>query len=164
MVLYCTAVNETSAPQIETLVSSLPEAGVPLIFQILTPWRELQNRWEDALEEIGLSPGKAGVLKTLAKAGKPVPLSELAQSNKCVRSNVTQLVDRLELDGLVRRMDDPEDRRVTLAMLTPEGKKAYTQALRVVEEQEQEILRVLGPKGAAALARALELLATEGRK
>jgi DNA-binding MarR family transcriptional regulator len=139
-------------------VASTPDTGVPLIYQILGAARELQDRLDSALDEIGLSSGKVGVLKTLAFAGKPVPLSELAECNKCVRSNVTQLVDRLEADGLVRRVADPDDRRVTLASLTPEGRKAFTQAREVIDLQEQEILKVLNPKEAAALVRVLEEL------
>ena len=148
--------NELSSPRTVTLVADTPDAGTPLIFRILSASRELQARLEGALDEIGLSMGKAGVLKTLAKVGKPVPLSELAECNKCVRSNVTQLVDRLEADGLVRRIADPDDRRVTLASLTPEGMKAFENALRIIEDQEQAVLRVLNPKEGAALVRALE--------
>ncbi|HEV8195013.1 MAG TPA: MarR family transcriptional regulator [Gemmatimonadales bacterium] len=138
--------------------AATPDTGVPLIFQILNAARELQGRLESSLDELDLSPGKAGVLKTLARAGKPVPLSELAECNKCVRSNVTQLVDRLEADGLVRRTDDPDDRRVTLASLTDKGRKAYVLAQRVVDQHEQEILNVLSPKEAAALVKVLREL------
>ena len=152
--------NQSSA-SLDARPAAPSDAGVPLVFQILGAARELQDRLETALNEIGLSPGKAGVLKTLARAGKPVPLSELAECNKCVRSNVTQLVDRLEADGLVRRVDDPDDRRVTLASLTDKGKKSYAQAVKVIERQEQEILKVLGPREAAALVRALEELTAD---
>jgi len=48
-------------------------------------------------------------------------LSDLADNQHCVRSNITQLVDRLEQDGLVRRRHDPADRRGVLAELTPPG-------------------------------------------
>ncbi len=160
--LYCSAVNQIPG-SLDSPPKAPSDAGVPLVFQILGAARELQVRLDAALDEIGLSPGKAGVLKTLARAGKPVPLSELAECNKCVRSNVTQLVDRLEADGLVRRVDDPDDRRVTLASLTDKGRKSYMQAVKVIERQEQEILQVLSPKEASALVRALEELTAEGK-
>ena len=158
MDLYCSAMNEISASPILPASTGTPDTGVPLIYQILGAARELQARLDSALDEIGLSSGKVGVLKTLAKAEKPVPLSELAECNKCVRSNVTQLVDRLEADGLVRREADPDDRRGTLASLTPEGRKSFIQAREVIQLQEQEILKVLNPKEAAALVRVLEEL------
>lgn len=127
-----------------------------LLFRVLGAAREIQTRLEAALDDIGLSPAKAGVLKALAKSGEPLPLSELAACNKCVRSNVTQLVDRLEADGLVRRIADPEDRRVTRAELTTEGRKAYLEALRIVTSQERELLRALGDQESEALTHALD--------
>jgi DNA-binding MarR family transcriptional regulator len=161
IVLYCLVVNEISGPSVSPSPSAgTPDSGVPLIFQILGAARELQTRLEGALDEIGLSPGKVGVLRTLADASGPLPLSELANCNKCVRSNVTQLVDRLEADGLVRRIDDADDRRVTRASLTNKGKLAYTQATRVIALQEREILRVLNEEEAGALVRVLEQLTT----
>jgi len=138
-----------------TTVSTDPGA---FLFRVLGAAREIQVRLETALDEIGLSPAKAGVLKALTKAGEPLPLSELAACNKCVRSNVTQLVDRLEADGLVRRIADPEDRRVTRAELTTEGRKAYLEALRIVTSQEREVLRALGEHESEALAQALDQL------
>ena len=153
--------NEVSPPTATPSgAAGTPDTGVPLIFQILGAARELQTRLEGALDEIGLSPGKVGVLRTLADASGPLPLSELANCNKCVRSNVTQLVDRLEADGLVRRIDDPDDRRVTRASLTSRGRLAYSQATRVIALQEQEILRVLNEEEAGALVRVLEQLST----
>ena len=153
--------NEVS-PSTVTPKSAAPtrDTGVPLIFQILSAARELQARLEGALDELGLSPGKVGVLRALADASEPLPLSELADCNKCVRSNVTQLVDRLEADGLVRRIDDPDDRRVTRASLTSKGRLAYSQATQVIAVQEREILRVLNAEEAGALVRVLEQLTT----
>ncbi|TMG94648.1 MAG: MarR family transcriptional regulator, partial [Betaproteobacteria bacterium] len=70
-----------------------------------------EKRLEDALEKVGLSNAKFGALTHLVEAGEPLSLSECAARMTCVRSNITQLIDRLEADGLVRRVDDPADRR-----------------------------------------------------
>ena len=76
---------------------------------------------EEALGTVGLSVAKQSALTKLAEAGEPLTLSELAARLSCVRSNITQLVDRLEGDGLVRRVADPADRRTVRAALTPLG-------------------------------------------
>ncbi len=131
-----------------------------LVFRILGAARELETQVEEALDKIGLSPAKAGVLRALAKAGDPLPLSEVASCNKCVKSNIPQLVDRLEADGLVRRVSDPDDRRVTLASLTHEGRMAYVQATRVIQQFERELYRRLGGDDADGLVRALEQLSS----
>jgi DNA-binding MarR family transcriptional regulator len=81
----------------------------------------VEARLEAAFGEVGLSGARYGVLEHLARAGEPLSLSDLASRLSCVRSNMTQLMDRLEADGLVRRVDDPGDRRSVRAELTPLG-------------------------------------------
>lgn len=71
-----------------------------------------------------LTPGRLGVLMTLnAHPDKTMPLSEIGECLIVTRPNITGLIDGLVEDGLVERIDDPEDRRVVLARLTPAGKK-----------------------------------------
>ncbi len=93
-----------------------------LMFTLIEKGGQLQGRLEEALGGVGLSLAKHGVLATLVEEGAPMALSELAARQKCVRSNITQLVDRLEGDGLVRREPDPADRRSIRAVLTDEGR------------------------------------------
>ena len=76
---------------------------------LLDAARSIQERLERALEGVGLSSAKYQALEALAQARAPLTLGELAGRLRCVRSNITQLVDRLEADGLVRRVDDPAE-------------------------------------------------------
>ena len=85
------------------------------IFSLLHAAHVLEDRVEASLETVGLSLPKYSVLSELVKSGTSVSLSELATRLSCVRSNMTQLVDRLEADGVVRRVDDPSDRRAVKA-------------------------------------------------
>src|SRR5262245_26919616 len=89
-----------------------------IMFEVLDAAGEIERRADAALAEVGLSLPKLGVLWRLSSEDEPLALSELARCNNCVRSNMTQLVDRLEADGLVRRVDDPDDRRIRRAALT----------------------------------------------
>src|SRR6185436_20227449 len=77
-----------------------------------------QDEVETKLGEIGLSLAKLAALKVLSDAGESLPLTQLADRLSCVKSNITQLVDRLEADGLVQRQADPNDRRARLATRT----------------------------------------------
>ena len=70
--------------------------------------------------EFELSPAQCHVLH-LIEPGRQVPMGRLAESLACDASNVTGLVDRLESRGLVRRRPSPEDRRIKVLELTPEG-------------------------------------------
>jgi DNA-binding MarR family transcriptional regulator len=113
----------------------------------------------EVLAPLRLSLAKVGVLHHLAAAGEPVPLSALAEVQKCVRSNITQLVDRLEKDGLVRRRGDPEDRRSVRAALTAAGERLLARANQVLATEQASIIGTLSAGHVANLKGALELLA-----
>jgi len=112
-------------------------------------------RLEEALKAVGLSAAKYKVLSQIAKSKEPVPLRLLAEEQQCVASNVTTLVDRLETDGLVRRVDDPADRRSKRAELTELGKEKAEAGARVVAEVEAAFAESLGPTERLALAKVL---------
>jgi len=97
-----------------------PDTGATL-FSFLDTADRLYGRAAEALARVGLSYGKYEVLKHLLDAGEPLSLGILAEGQQCARSNITQLVDRLETEGFVRRVDDPLDRRGVRAELTPSG-------------------------------------------
>lgn len=115
----------------------------------------IEARLEAALDGLDLSLAKVGVLRNLAEAGTPLTLSELAERNSCVRSNITQLVDRLEADQLVRRIKDPHDRRSIRAALTPAGQEACARAVELLATAQREIVGVLPPSTHEALQEAL---------
>src|SRR5438552_10407986 len=83
-----------------------------------------QAEVESRLGAVGLSLAKLLALRALSDAGESLPLGQLAERLACVKSNITQLVDRLEADGYVARKPDPRDRRTRLAALTMAGRKA----------------------------------------
>src|SRR5437870_9418911 len=83
--------------------------------------RQLMDRWA---ERHGLSEGRIHVLFQLVAApNHQLPLGELADQLEVTPRNVTGLIDHLERDGLVERIDDPADRRLTYARLTMAGAK-----------------------------------------
>lgn len=98
---------------------------------------------EVKLGAIGLSLAKLAALKALSDAGESLPLTQLADRLSCVKSNITQLVDRLEADGLVQRQSDSNDRRARLATLTPAGRKACREGLQIQRGAEHNLLRKL---------------------
>ena len=129
-----------------------------LMFAVLEAANTIAERLEDALATVGLSLAKYGVLAQLAEADSALALSELADTQSCVRSNITQLVDRLEREGLVRRVDDPADRRIVRAELTPAGEERQREAARQVRRAESEFLGALSDADRRALERALRAL------
>jgi DNA-binding MarR family transcriptional regulator len=121
----------------------------------------VESRLEAALAPLGLSLAKLGVLSRLMEAGEPLPLGTLADRMACVRSNITQLVDRLEADKLLARMADPGDRRSILAQITAEGRKRHVQGERALRAAEREALAPLLPRQREALAELLRAFRPE---
>jgi len=129
-----------------------------LVFSLLGAAGAVEARLEAAVSPLGLSLAKLGLLRVLAVAKQPLPLSELAQHQHCVRSNITQIVDRLEKDGLVRRRADADDRRSVRAALTPAGERAYARGMRALTQAQRAIVSSLRSTDADNLQAALDTL------
>jgi DNA-binding MarR family transcriptional regulator len=141
-------------------MNEAPPAVCPtsLAFQMLGAAHEVEARLESALDRIGLSVAKFGVLARLVEAGEPLALGCLAERSSCVRSNMTQLVDRLEADRLVERLNDPSDRRSVRAGLTAAGRERHAEGVRVVEEAGRTIFANLNDGERVTLRRVLAQL------
>ncbi|TLS47214.1 MarR family transcriptional regulator [Streptomyces montanus] len=63
------------------------------------------------------------VLDTLAFRGSPMRLTDLTRTEQISQPGITQLVTRLERDGLVERRPDPEDGRAVLVHITEAGRR-----------------------------------------
>ena len=118
----------------------------------------VEARLEEALAGVGLSIAKFETLSILVSQDRPISLSELAAKLVCVRSNVTQLVDRLETEGLVKRADDPADRRAVLAEVTALGRKRQAAGTPVVNAVLQDVANKLAAVDSQKLKRALDAI------
>jgi DNA-binding MarR family transcriptional regulator len=137
---------------------SHPATGCTLTLLLLDAARAVEARAEGALAELGLSLAKLGALRHLVIAEEALTLSQLAERHCCGKSNVTQLVDRLEADGLVSRTYDPDDRRTVRATVTPAGRRAYDRASLLLAAQDRSVDDRLGSLPRAELARSLKTL------
>jgi DNA-binding MarR family transcriptional regulator len=137
--------------------------GSRFSFELLGASHRVAERLESALEPLGLSLAKFGALSKLVAAGEALPLGTLAARCACVRSNITQLVDRLEADGLVARADDPNDRRSIRAELTEEGRRRQAAGLRAIEKAEREMLAHVSKPKQDALLELLAALSDDAR-
>ena len=127
------------------------EYGRTGLFAVLHTASVLETRVEERLGDAGLSLPKLAALHQLTQAGDSLPLGQLAERLACVKSNVTQLVDRLEGDGLVVRAADPNDRRSRLAVLTEAGKTAYARGSQIQQHAEREIFDTLSKEESSTL-------------
>lgn len=141
----------------DSAVTATPTAS--LVFHVLDAAHGMESRLESALEGIGLSLAKLGVLSKLADAGEPLSLGCLAGLCACVRSNMTQLIDRLEADKLVERVNDPNDRRSVRAVLTDAGRERQAEGARILDETEGKLFAGFSEADRTALTRLMGLLA-----
>jgi DNA-binding MarR family transcriptional regulator len=119
--LYSEAMNKIPGRSTRQDAGPSQTRGTASLFGFLDVAEQLYERIAQALETVGLSYAKYELLRNLVEAGDAVPLGVLAEGQGCARSNITQLMDRLEADGLVRRVNDPDDRRSVRAELTSLG-------------------------------------------
>ena len=118
----------------------------------------VEARIESSLSPLGLSLAKLNVLGILIGSKGPLTLGELAQKLACVRSNVTQLVDRLESDGLVRREADPADRRSIRAVVTDAGRDRERAGAMALARVQDDISHVLASYDSVHIEAALSAL------
>jgi DNA-binding MarR family transcriptional regulator len=103
----------------------------------------------------GLSYSQAAALGVLSAAERPLPLSHLARYLTQEAQSTTELADRLERRGLVRRTRDARDRRLVLLELTAEGRALQARIQPALTEGGERLFRDLGPRERAKL---IELL------
>lgn len=124
-------------------MNTKPQGAASGLFAVLHAAHAAEAEVEAKLNGVHLSMAKLMALKALSEAGESLPLGQLAGRLSCVKSNITQLVDRLEADGLVARRLDPNDRRTKLAVLTAAGRKACDEGTRVQRDVERALLKRL---------------------
>ena len=91
-------------------------------------------------ERFGLPLADYEVLARLAEVpeGERIRMQELARRVLLSKSGLSQLFTRLEKRGLVQRLGDPENLRVTYAILTEEGREALERARPAFLEEIEE--------------------------
>ena len=153
--MYYSCMNEM--PSVESS-QSLPADPSANVLAVLHAARAVENRLEAACTRAGLSMAKFSVLSQLVRAGEPLALGELAGRLSCVRSNMTQLIDRLEADGLVRRVSCPTDRRSVKAEISELGRERQANAAAEVAKVNAEVAGLVDPEHHAALERLTQAL------
>lgn len=108
----------------------------------------------------GVDPAEFDLLATLRRAGEPYRMSAgaLGRALMITSGSVTNRVDGLEDRGLIRRTDDPGDRRGVLVELTPKGLRVVDAALEHHVEAERGLLEGLTAAQRAQLADLLRRL------
>ena len=104
----------------------------------------------------GTSLTSRNVLAALAAEG-PSRLTALAAATGIAQPAMTQLVGRLEREGLVVRLIDPDDARATLVAITDAGRALRDELQESTHERMAELLDELRSDDQATLALAMRV-------
>ena len=110
--------------------------------------RYIDRTVRETLESFDLSHGEWRLLSHLRWAGPPYrgKPGKLAEHLGLSSGAMTNRLDNLERRGLVRRIDDPDDRRAVFVELTDEGNKLWEETVGVQAEKEAIVDAALGPR------------------
>jgi DNA-binding MarR family transcriptional regulator len=87
----------------------------------------------------------------------PVRISALAAESGVSQPSMTELVGRLEREGLVTRLSDPQDGRATLVGITASGRTLRSQLRRTILDRLVELLEILPAEDQATLNLAMRV-------
>jgi DNA-binding MarR family transcriptional regulator len=110
-------------------------------------WR-IRKMLDETLEQQGLTSADWKVLTALRWQGKPYRRSagDLAKRSDLSSGAMTNRLDQLEEEGLVRRLRDPDDRRGVLVELTEKGRKRHQAAIGVQAKKEALLAEALSER------------------
>ncbi|WP_269759701.1 MarR family winged helix-turn-helix transcriptional regulator [Variovorax sp. E3] len=94
---------------------------------------------DGGLRELGLAAGQLPVLVSLKKS-KTLSQAELARIAQVEQPSMAQLLARMERDGLVERVADPQDKRSRLVSLTPSAAKRLPKAKALMDAHVEQAL------------------------
>jgi DNA-binding MarR family transcriptional regulator len=102
-------------------------------------------------EEFAITLPQFDMLAQLDREPDGLRLGELSRRMMVTNGNITGVIDRLEADGLVARETSSEDRRVTYARLTPEGRARFRRYAKAHEAWVRGLLADVDPETKARL-------------
>lgn len=108
-----------------------PEAasGMAVFTAILRSYQLLSDEVHRVMRRHDLTFARYEVLTWLATDPESsLTLSWISKTLRIPPATVTNIIDRLENDRLLRRVPHPSDARTTLAVITPRGRKAAQSA------------------------------------
>jgi DNA-binding MarR family transcriptional regulator len=112
-----------------------PSRAMAAVTSVMRAQQIFLSAVDGALRPHGLTFARyeALVLLTFARTGK-LPMRVMGERLQLHPTSVTNIVDRLEADGLVKRLPHPTDRRTTLAEITEAGRERRESATTAVTD------------------------------
>jgi DNA-binding MarR family transcriptional regulator len=117
----------------------------------------LARTFNDSASAEGLSPSQASVLAVVGARG-PLALGALAEFEGINPTMLSRIVTKLDGDGLIRRMPNPDDQRAALVDATEQGRETSERVRAARTAVVTKLVGGLSPETAAPVLMALPAL------
>ncbi|PLS06363.1 MarR family winged helix-turn-helix transcriptional regulator [Neobacillus cucumis] len=97
------------------------QKSLKLFIVLSRAYKAINEHVNKAIQSNGLNPTEFAVLELLYHKGDQ-PMQQIGGKILLASGSITYVVDKLEQKGLLRRIACPNDRRVTYAQITEQGK------------------------------------------
>jgi DNA-binding MarR family transcriptional regulator len=114
-------------------------------------------------KESGLSMSQIGAMLHIHRRGIS-GVSDVGDDLRVTHGAASQMLDRLVLQGLVDRSEDPHDRRVKQIVLTPEGKRRLKEILQARQGWMEALADLMSPEEQRQVTTALTILIAKARQ
>jgi DNA-binding MarR family transcriptional regulator len=137
----------------------LPQTSIDSATRLRSVVGRLSRRLRPTVSGTGLTPTRISVLFTVARMG-PLRISDLAEIEGLNPTMLSRVIAELAVQGLVRRVVDPADRRAALVDATAAGRRTRAKILNERSDVLNLQLAQLTEQERRLLDEALPLLET----
>jgi DNA-binding MarR family transcriptional regulator len=125
----------------ETIARAGDHRALRIWLRLLTCTQLIERRVRSRLRErFATTLPRFDLMAQLERYREGLKMNELSRLLMVTGGNVTAIVDQLEKEGLVERVDEPADRRAFRIHLTRTGEKTFAEMARAHEEWVVELL------------------------
>ncbi|MCA0988846.1 MarR family winged helix-turn-helix transcriptional regulator [Guptibacillus algicola] len=130
------------------------ELSLKLFIVMARATRSVTDQVKIDIQNHGLNPTEFAVLELLYHKGSQ-PLQQIGEKILLASGSITYVVDKLETKGYLKRNPCPNDRRITHAVVTDEGKELMD---RIFPEHEMKLQKIFAGLDEAEKETAISLM------
>ncbi|HEX6155704.1 MAG TPA: MarR family transcriptional regulator [Burkholderiales bacterium] len=125
----------------ESIARSEDHHALRIWLRLLTCTQLIERQVRSRLrEQFGSTLPRFDLMAQLERHRDGLKMNELSRLLMVTGGNITAIVDQLETEGLVERLDHAEDRRAFRIRLTRAGERSFAEMAREHEEWVVELL------------------------
>jgi DNA-binding MarR family transcriptional regulator len=125
----------------ETIARADDHRALRIWLRLLTCTQLIERRVRSRLrEQFSTTLPRFDLLAQLERHREGLKMNELSRLLMVTGGNITAIVDQLEKEGLLERLDEPADRRAFRIRLTRAGERSFGEMARAHEEWVVELL------------------------